>query len=118
MNTLPLDFSGLSAHSSADEIQERLEAVRHIYETAKKRVAGEDKEWNEKVTYLQRKMVGLVNTFKESDPPHVASYRLGMLQSITEELAAPRMIVLQFEAEERRFQTRLGAKGGSNKGSK
>ena len=85
------------------ELQDRLEATRHIYDTHKRRLTGEDKEWEKRKTFLINEMTLLVNGYN-GDGGSKAAFILGRIRSILIELNQPSMVVAEWESIQRQWQ--------------
>lgn len=85
-----------SGAANAKELQDRLEATRHIYDISKKRLSGEDKEWEERKQYLLTEMSLIVNSY-DGENGFKASYILGKIQKILAEIDQPRLTVAEWD---------------------
>ncbi len=79
-----------------DEIRAELDLMEDAYERAKKRVAGEDSEWNERKKSLIRQIAELLARYKIGDEPHKAVGIVAQASMMANELRAPEHWIGQY----------------------
>jgi hypothetical protein len=80
-----------------EEIQRDLSMMEEAYERAKARVAGEDREWNQRAEMLTRQIADLLAKFKIGDEPHKAVAIVAQASIMANELRMPNYWVTQYE---------------------
>jgi len=92
-------------------MQSVLAAMAPVYERAKIRLRGEDKLWEDKKEQLILEAGRKIAGFQGQDPASKAVLIIGQVQSIFQELAAPRRIVAEFETKRKRYIEACVAEG-------
>ena len=107
---MTVDTRTSNVRGSATELRHAVELMQPIYDKSKRRLDGEDAEWEERKKFLEKKMFALVKSFSDSDPSSKAVFILGQLVAIAQELDQPRMNVLQFEVLHDRYLRAVNGK--------
>ena len=93
----------LKIGSDPDVMWSQLETLRPIYDKSKKRVDGEDPDWEERKKFLIDKIAFLINSFQETDSSTKAVLIIGQAQALASEMRAPQMNVAQFETLKKHY---------------
>lgn len=96
-------LGGMSLNPSSADMQEKLNALRGVYDRAKANLAGDDKDWLEKKEHLLAQVFQMIKSVTPDDQPTKSVMIIGRLQAIAAELDAPRLIVAQYEDLQRRY---------------
>jgi len=88
-----------------DELQRDLEILSTIEDTARKRLAGEDAEWERTKERSLEKMFGLIVAFKIEDVPSKAVAILGQLMADAERLRSPKRVVAELDNKRKMLHT-------------
>jgi len=83
-----------------DQIRLDLGLMEQAYEISKKRVAGEDEEWNARKEMLTRQINELLTRFKIGDEPHKAVAIVAQASILSNELRAPEHWVEQYKEKQ------------------
>lgn len=76
-----------------EQLEQEIALMEGVEDTARKRLSGQDPEWNSERDRMMERMCGLITAFKIEDPPHKAVNILGQLLADAHKLQAPRKIV-------------------------
>jgi hypothetical protein len=74
-------------------------------EVAKKRLSGEDEEWNRRKDVMLESMCKLILQYKMEDPPHKAVAILSRMFTDAREIDAQKKLVQGFDEKRRRLHT-------------
>jgi len=80
-----------------EEIRRDLDLMEQAYDAAKKRIAGEDTEWNQRKEHLTRQVAELLGRFKIGDEPHKAVAIVAQASVMANELRMPEHWVSKYE---------------------
>jgi len=104
LENLGIQFSSLNP--SAQELQQKLELLRPVYDKACMRLRGEDPDWEVKKAAMHVKISRLVKSFDgKSDAG--AAYILGQIRSMIDELDQPRLIKAEWDTYRQRWESIL-----------
>lgn len=84
-----------------EELQQEMAMLEPVYERAKARVEGRDKEWNEKKPQLIRQIVDLLAKFTIGDEPHKAVAIVAQASILGNELRMPEHWVAVYEEKQK-----------------
>ena len=80
-----------------DEIRRDLGLMEQAYEVSKRRIDGDDAEWNERKEMLLRKIAELLGRYKIGDEPHKAVGIVAQASMMADELRMPEHWVEKYE---------------------
>ena len=83
-----------------DEIRRDLGLMEQAYEVSKRRIEGEDAEWNERKDMLLRKITELLTRYKIGDEPHKAVGIVAQASVMANELRMPEHWVEQYKEKQ------------------
>jgi hypothetical protein len=83
-----------------DDFRRDLDLMEQAFDKAKKRLAGEDKEWEERKGSLIRQICTLLSGFKIGDEPHKAVAIVAQASIMANELRMPEYWVAQYKEKE------------------
>ena len=92
-------------------MQSHLEQMRPIYEKAKARTDGTDRDWSVRKERLLLESFAAIKGFQPDDPPSKAVFIIGKVQANIKELDAPRLIVADYETKIKRYAQQCVAEG-------
>lgn len=90
---------------SLEDLRLRVELLKPIADKCKAMMNGEDPVWEQKKTAIIEEMSRDLTLYKSGNVD--AAFILGRLSRRIEELDAPRLQLMDFEAKQRRYKERL-----------
>ena len=88
-----------------EELQAELDLLSQIEETVRKRLAGEDEEWNAEKERMVDRMCSLITSFKIEDQPSKAVAIVGQLLADAEKMKSPKRWVVEIDNKRRLLHT-------------
>jgi glycogen debranching enzyme len=91
--------------SEIEALELELNLMEPAVDTAKRRVSGEDEEWEKRKRTMLENMCSLVLQFKMEDPPHKAVAILSRMFVDAREIHQQHHLIQQFDEKRRRLHT-------------
>jgi hypothetical protein len=89
-------------------LEREIDLLEDVADTARRRLSGEDEEWNKRQRKTYLSMCKLIMEFKIEDPPHKAVSILGRLFTDAREVSAQPKIVAEFDKKKKTLHALMG----------